>query len=94
MVKEKIIKRVLDRGNGGKAKKRRVFNVTSFTRLRNSEKFAGAAQFCISSRSVGVSRSQKRNKKNVITQKRTVKKQHFQYNFTRCSQIVNGKTEQ
>jgi hypothetical protein len=33
MVKEEIVKRILERGNEEKTKKRRVFSITSFTRF-------------------------------------------------------------
>jgi hypothetical protein len=92
MVKVKKVKGILYCGNWEKSKNCRALGITGFTAFLNSKKIAVAAQFCISSRSAGGSRSQKRDKKQVSSQKRKTIKQHFWYNFTRHSQNVNEET--
>jgi hypothetical protein len=67
MVKEEKVKKQQKFENEEQTKKCRLFNVTSFTIIRNSKKITGAACFHISSRSAGVPHSQERNKKRVIS---------------------------
>jgi len=58
MVKEESVKASLHRVKLERTRIRRVLAITSFTRFWNWKKNPKTVQFCISSRSVGVSRSQ------------------------------------
>jgi hypothetical protein len=71
MVKEEKVKKQQKFENEEKTKICRLFNITSFTRIQKRKKNTATAWFHISSRSAGVPHSQERNKKRIISQKRT-----------------------
>ena len=84
MVKFKKIKRDLKRLNMKMTMDSRLFIITSFTLILNSEKIISLAQFAISSRSVGVPYSQKRNRKRV--KKNSLKRLPLTWNLKAGSQ--------
>jgi len=77
MVKEEKAKDQQRIENEEKTKICRLFSITSFTRIQNRKQNTATAWFDISSRSVGVSHSQEKSKKRVISQKRTVISNNF-----------------
>jgi hypothetical protein len=77
MVKAEKVKKHHEAGKEKQTIKRRKFSITNFTRIQKQKKIAVEAQFPISSRSIGVPCSQKRNKKRVITPERARQKQQF-----------------
>jgi hypothetical protein len=77
MVKEEKLKRIKKLANRKQRVNCRVFTITSFTGFLNRKKNNRLDQFHISSRSIGVSYSQKRSRKIVIRRKIRTLKQQF-----------------
>jgi hypothetical protein len=89
MVKEEKVKKQQKLENEEKTEICSLFNITSFTRIQNRKKNTNAAWFHISSRSVGGSHSQERDKKRVISQKRTAISSNYNAISHDVHKIVN-----
>jgi hypothetical protein len=77
MVKEEKVKRQKNSLKVKQAINCKLLAITDFTGFLNSKRNILMRQFSISSRSIGVPYSQKKNKKRIISQKRKRIKEQF-----------------